>query len=282
MQTEPPKAEPPKRKRRWFQFSLRTLMMLTLLVGLGMAIWIVPIKKRAERQQAAVEAILKVGGVVYYDYQFDPLTNFIVKSAEPPPQPAWLWRLLGRDTFANVVKADWCTDAVMQHLTEMSQLRELDFDGTQNVTDTGLKCLKGLSQLETLRLARTQITDIGLETLEEMSELRELGLSQTQITDAGVRHLKGLRQLKYLALDGTKVTDAGLIHLKPLTQLQALSLSKTIITDAGLKDLQKALPNCWINVINHLESNRPRPTAGSNQNRLPYVPAVGDNAAQPQ
>jgi hypothetical protein len=27
MQTEPPKAEPPKRKRRWFQFSLRTLMI---------------------------------------------------------------------------------------------------------------------------------------------------------------------------------------------------------------------------------------------------------------
>jgi hypothetical protein len=32
METEPPKAEPPKRKRRWFQFSLRTLMIgVTLL-----------------------------------------------------------------------------------------------------------------------------------------------------------------------------------------------------------------------------------------------------------
>jgi hypothetical protein len=28
MQTEPPKADPPKRKRRWFQFSLRTLMIV--------------------------------------------------------------------------------------------------------------------------------------------------------------------------------------------------------------------------------------------------------------
>ncbi len=32
MQTEPPKAEPPKRKRRWYQFNLRTLMIVTLLV----------------------------------------------------------------------------------------------------------------------------------------------------------------------------------------------------------------------------------------------------------
>jgi hypothetical protein len=35
MQTEPPKAEPPKRKRRWFQFSLRTLMILTLICDVG-------------------------------------------------------------------------------------------------------------------------------------------------------------------------------------------------------------------------------------------------------
>ena len=31
MQAEPPKAEPPKRKRRWFQFSLRTLLIVVTL-----------------------------------------------------------------------------------------------------------------------------------------------------------------------------------------------------------------------------------------------------------
>ena len=30
MQIEPPKADPPKRKRRWFQFSLRTLLLFTI------------------------------------------------------------------------------------------------------------------------------------------------------------------------------------------------------------------------------------------------------------
>jgi hypothetical protein len=34
MEAEPPKAEPPKRKRRWFQFSLRMLLIgVTLLAG---------------------------------------------------------------------------------------------------------------------------------------------------------------------------------------------------------------------------------------------------------
>jgi hypothetical protein len=34
MQTEPPNADPPKRKRRWFQFSLRTLMIVVTLFAI--------------------------------------------------------------------------------------------------------------------------------------------------------------------------------------------------------------------------------------------------------
>jgi hypothetical protein len=34
MQTEPLKSDPPKRKRRWFQFSLRTLMIVVTLLAL--------------------------------------------------------------------------------------------------------------------------------------------------------------------------------------------------------------------------------------------------------
>ena len=37
MQTEPPKADPPKRKRRWFQFSLRTLMIVVTLLAVPCA-----------------------------------------------------------------------------------------------------------------------------------------------------------------------------------------------------------------------------------------------------
>jgi hypothetical protein len=33
MQADPPKAEPPKRKRRWFQFRLRTLMIVVTLLA---------------------------------------------------------------------------------------------------------------------------------------------------------------------------------------------------------------------------------------------------------
>ena len=37
MEAEPPKADPPKRKRRWFQFSLRTLMIVVVVLSAGCA-----------------------------------------------------------------------------------------------------------------------------------------------------------------------------------------------------------------------------------------------------
>ena len=39
MQVEPTKAEPPKRKRRWFQFSLRSLMVFNLICALRPVGW---------------------------------------------------------------------------------------------------------------------------------------------------------------------------------------------------------------------------------------------------
>jgi hypothetical protein len=38
MQTEPPKADPPKRKRRWFQFSLRTLFVIVTILAVDCSV----------------------------------------------------------------------------------------------------------------------------------------------------------------------------------------------------------------------------------------------------
>jgi hypothetical protein len=45
MQTEPPKAKPPKHNRRWFQFSLQTLMIVVTAVCIvgGVSRWLMPI-----------------------------------------------------------------------------------------------------------------------------------------------------------------------------------------------------------------------------------------------
>jgi len=80
------------------------------------------------------------------------------------------------------------------------------------ITDDGLQCLKGLTQLRKLDLDDTKITDAGLAPLKGLTQLPRLDLENTQITDAGLEYLKGMTQLEQLDLDGTKVTDAGLVR----------------------------------------------------------------------
>jgi Leucine-rich repeat (LRR) protein len=131
------------------------------------------------------------------------------------------------------------TDAGLEHLKGLTQLRSLNLAGTNVV---GLANLKGLTQLRSLDLSRTNISDVGLEHLKGMPQLQSLRLWQTKVTDAGLKHLKGLAKLQSLDLMTTKITDAGLNHLKGLSHLQSLNLGDTKVTDAGLEHL-KGLTN---------------------------------------
>ena len=63
MQPDPPKAEPPKRKRRWFQFSLRSLLVTTFIVAVACG-WLGKKIEQKRREREAVEAIVKLGGQV--------------------------------------------------------------------------------------------------------------------------------------------------------------------------------------------------------------------------
>jgi hypothetical protein len=266
METSQPEA--PARKLRWFQYSLRSLLLVMLLASIGMS-WVAVRMQRARRQKDAVEEITNLGGEVMYDYEVQANRRFPLAQ---PPGPAWLRSLLGEDFFATVVHAyptASVTDANLEHLKTLTQLRLLVIEGGQ-ITDAGLEHLKGLTGLRVLSISGTQVTDAGLVHLtgltqlrtlcvneprvtdagfvhlEGLTELQVLELPATQITDAGMEHIKGLTQLRELSLGGTQVTDAGLEHLKGLTQLQKLFLSNTKVTDDGVKRLQQALPKCLI------------------------------------
>jgi hypothetical protein len=225
-------------RRRRFRFSLRTLLMVVVLLSVPMG-WFALKMRQAERQRQAVEAIQKAGGYVAYDYEF---------YGSGPPGPAWLRRLLCEDFFANVVLVHFSMrfgDGYMVHLKGLTGLEWLELTGTQ-VTDGGLEHLRGLTKLDSLELSDTQITDAGLEHLKGLTKLEDLNLSNTQVTDAGLEYLEVLRNLRILELSSTQVTDAGLENLKGLTKLKYLDLRETQVTDEGIKDLQKALPNCEI------------------------------------
>jgi len=229
--------------RRRFQFTIRTLLVLTVAVALPFS-WLGVEMKRAKEQRDLVDGIRKVRGSVTYDWEFGkPL-----KAQQP--ELRWLRTMLGEDFFGEVVAVSYndpeVTDVDLPRLKGLTQLQSVFLYSTE-VTDAGLKNLKELTQLQRLVFFDgTQITDAALENLRGLTQLQVLHLDAPKVTDAGLEHLRGLTQLQVLWLRGWKVTDAGLENLRGLTQLKALWFSGTKVTDAGVKKLQQALPNCDI------------------------------------
>src|ERR1700680_1054774 len=92
--SDPLKSNPPKRKRRWLQFSLRSLLVFTLMCAVGSAL----VARRMERKRQdreTVKIIIKSGGQALYNYEYDAAGQWD-ESAEPPG-PEWLRSLLGEN-----------------------------------------------------------------------------------------------------------------------------------------------------------------------------------------
>ena len=109
MTTTPPST--PKPRRRWLQFSLRTLVVLMLLLGAGFG-WLAHEVDRARTQQKAVAAIEKLGGRV----ECEAVSGGMIRTAV-----AWLGKLFG--------------EALSGDITQVC------LDGTQ-VSDAGINGLK--------------------------------------------------------------------------------------------------------------------------------------------
>jgi hypothetical protein len=80
-----------KPKRRFLQFSLRTLLVVMLIVCVTLG-WKV---NKAKRQREAVAWVQESGGSVSYGYEFDDARKRVPNPQ--PPGPKWLRELLGID-----------------------------------------------------------------------------------------------------------------------------------------------------------------------------------------
>lgn len=211
----PPDPSPPKPGRCWFQYSLRTLLILTTVVAALFAWW----SYKARQQREAVAAIENAGGSVAYDFQKQQLEK-------PPHWPAWMVDAMGVDYFASV--------------------HRVSFLGKKASPDSELRHLDKLPTLEELWMGGTPTSDAGLEHLQKFRMLKVLGLGGTKITDVGLKHLANVTSLQELILGSTNVSDAGLEHLKGLTELQVLDLVSTHVTEEGVARLRQSLPRCTI------------------------------------
>ena len=224
-----------KTKRRWFQFSLRTLLIGVFVLSLPLS-WFAVRMERARRQREAVEAIERLGGWVVYtegSVPEDPAPEdpFDEDPFDSTPDPDWGRRLLGVDFWGTVVEVHFF--GYVGYLENPA-------------SDADLAHLTRLPKLEVLFLANVQVTDAGLVHIGHLSRLRHLHLCSPDVSDAGLVHLENLINLETLVLDCIEVTDEGLAHLEGLSNLEWLFVYNTQVTPEGVKKLQEALPECDI------------------------------------
>jgi len=219
-----------------FQFSIRTLLVLTVAVAIPCS-WLAVEMKRAREQKQAVASLRKLGFNVGYDLRIVRRGNIIVAQKD---KPAWLLRLLGDDFVYDIEHVFFKRHAKDAHLEQLAVFRRLKSVSLDNshVTDSGLAYITGLTELHELSLRLTGITDSGLAELTGLPNLDNLQLDDTQLTDIGLAQIKNMAHLRVLSVNGTCVSDVGLAELAGLPNLQFLSLRKTLITDKGLKHLR--------------------------------------------
>ena len=177
----------PKPKRRWFQYSLRTLLICVTLFAIACS-WFAVKMRQAKRQEAAVGELKKLGCSVKYGVE---VSRRGYARINKPNVPQWLLNLLGIDFFCHV-----------SHVSEEKG----------KMTDDAMAHLNGLTHLQSLFLANAQITDAGLENIKDLTQMKIFRIWP----DDMILQQPG----------GVRITDAGLANFKRLTQLIEIHIER--------------------------------------------------------
>ncbi|HJT30612.1 MAG TPA: hypothetical protein VJ783_01000 [Pirellulales bacterium] len=145
-------------RRRWFQFSLRGMLLLMLAAFAGLGYY----ADQVHRQQTAAVAIHKLGGRCGIIEDGSDSVSSRVQSQ--------LTRWFGVDATQTI-----------RHV----------YLGGCTFSDDDLTCLAGLPHLRTLILTSTPLTDAGLAHLRGLKLLTFVDLRFTRVTPEGVERLRG-------------------------------------------------------------------------------------------
>ncbi|MCE9548389.1 MAG: leucine-rich repeat domain-containing protein [Planctomycetia bacterium] len=220
-----------KPPRRWFRYSLRSLLIFTTFAAAGLG-YLGYEARRAQRQRHVAERLNRLGGACFYEPRV--FWNTV------GDMPQWIQPLA--DRYPNLV-CDLTSLTMRFHCSE----NEKPYCGeNEKPSDEELKWLAECSTLKHVFIHGDCVSDVWLDRWERLQKLEEIDLSDTHIGDVGLGHLAGLNNLKRISLSSTEVTDAGMASLSKLTNLREINLVHTRVTPDGIRQLLLALPQCKV------------------------------------
>lgn len=239
-------ASAPRRKRRFLRMSLRTILLLTLLVCVALTWYIMPVYNR----QFASDELKRQSAVV----EFLPQEDFGAINQ-------WIAKRVGPDAVKTAVTVKHkVKDAPLEQLKPLGWLPELETIEVNYVQKDDIaslsrnfkakqiivrhskifrsKSLKGLTQLERLQLSNCPLEEI--DCVAKMNQLGILSIYKTRVTS--LSPLTDLPRLKSLNLSHCQLDDFA--PLATLSNLSFLNLSHTniqsldsIVKDGGCANL---------------------------------------------
>jgi len=258
----------PSTLRRFFRSYFGRIVLALILIAVIQlyGIWATIVFPHL-REKRIAQRIESLGGTVEWEDRgpvwipepicdrirvFWTITKIEINDLTTPPELFSEFGALHSLRHLQLLRGQQITDTELKHLKRLTNLQSLILDETR-ITDAGLVHLNGLTKLEFLSLDDTRITDAGLMHLRGLTKLQFLSLWNAQITDTGLAHLNGMNNLEILVLKGARVSGNGLEHLKALVNLRDLDLRCTHVTDAGLEHLT-SLTNLKTLDLNHTET----------------------------
>ena len=220
-------------RRRWFRFSLRTLLVATLVFGAVMG-WVVKERRQSEREGEVAKELLRAGCTVEFAGPYDTIEVHY----EEKPQ-TW-WRRWARGVLGQRIIRLGVSDAGFERLPAPADLSNLQRVDVEKADDAKLVALSKYSTIRGLDVSMSSVKDI--KPLAKLENLTVLWIFRTDIRD--LRLLARLKNLEVLGIEETAVEE--LTPLEGLSNLRRLYLEKTKVTKAQVDGLQKKLPNCVI------------------------------------
>ncbi|MFO0901260.1 MAG: hypothetical protein U0836_27860 [Pirellulales bacterium] len=169
-------------------FSLRTLLLVLTALGL----WLGWMADRSRRQSRAIAGIERLGGRIWYDFQY---SNGRLDTKREPGLPEWLWPIFGKGrveyvdfTFAPVQDKD--LEELPRLLADLPKFRGLSFDRSR-VGDATVQRLAGLVNFQALNLDGTRVTDLAIPAILAMEDVEAVSLVFADgISAAGLAQLQ--------------------------------------------------------------------------------------------